>query len=63
MSYEEARANLAELYGWSFDTIDNMSFEQIGSACTQGKKSKGIAIHDHKQLEEINKNWRAYYGI
>lgn len=64
MSYEEVRVGLCRLYpGWTFDTIDNMSFEQIESALNEGKKPKGLTIESHEQLADINKNWRLYYGI
>ena len=64
MSYEELRADLCEAYpGWTFEAIDDMSFEQIESACRRGKKSKGIPVHSDEEVREIARNWRKYYGI
>jgi hypothetical protein len=63
MTYEEVRARLAEDFGWSFDTIDDMSFEQINSAITRGEKSQGIPIESISDMDDINRNWRTYVGI
>jgi hypothetical protein len=66
---------LAKFYGWTFDAIDGMSFEQIDSAyaCmpieqTDGsvrpnRRSKGIPVESVEQAQEISANWRDYYGI
>jgi hypothetical protein len=63
VSYEEIRADLAERYHWTFDTIDNMSLEQIASAMSSGKKPKGIPIENAEEAKDMTKNWRIYYGI
>jgi hypothetical protein len=49
--------------GWTFETVDNMSFEQINSAIREGKKPAGIPIESHEEAHEINRNWRQYVGI
>ena len=63
MSYPELQAHLAEKYGWSFETIDNMSFEQITSALTDGKKQEGIPVKSVEDVEKINRNWRKLVGV
>jgi len=64
MTYEEIRAGLCEMYpGWTFDAIDDMSFEQIDSAIRKGKKPEGIPINSIDEAREINLNWRKYVGI
>lgn len=63
MSYEEIRANLAEAYHWTFAEIDDMSFEQISSACRKGKRPAGIPIHSVEDVQRIAKEWRRYYGV
>jgi hypothetical protein len=49
--------------GWTFDTIDDMSFEQIDSALRRGKPTKGIPIHSAEEARDIAVNWRKYLGI
>ncbi len=63
MTYEEIRAQLAELYGWTFEVIDGMSFEQIGSALRGGRPPKGLAVHSAEQVMDIARNWRKHLGI
>ena len=64
MSYEELRADLCQAYpGWSFNTVDTMSFEQIISACRSGKKPDGIPISSPEDVYEIQRNWRQYAGL
>ncbi len=63
MSYPELQAHLAEKYGWSFEQIDDMSFEQISSALDDGKKPKGIIVKSADDVKEINKHWRKMVGI
>ena len=63
MTYEELRAKLAELYGWDFATIDEMSWDQINSACRGGKPRGGIPVHTVEEVREIARNWRKYAGI
>ena len=64
MSYTEIRAELAEQYGWSFDVIDNMSFEQIVDARCGGKpESDGVPFESVEQFHEIQQNRRKYLGI
>jgi hypothetical protein len=53
---------LAERYGWTFDAIDEMSFEQIESACRGGKPEK-LTARSLDEAVEIAKNWREYYRI
>lgn len=63
MSYEQVRADLCEMYpGWTFETIDGMSFEQIDSACRRGRKEK-LVVQSIEEAREINRNWREYYGL
>ena len=54
---------MAEKYGWTFDEIDDMSFEQISSALDDGKRPKGIAVKSADDVKEINKYWRKMVGI
>lgn len=63
MSYEEVRAELAERYGWTFDVIDGMSFEQLESAVLGGKRSKGIPVESNADAEQVARDWRKYVGI
>lgn len=63
MSYEEIRARLAEQYGWTFDAIDDMSFEQIGSACAGGKRQVAIPVGSPEEVREIARDWRRWYGV
>lgn len=61
MTYEQIRAGLAEKYGWTFDVIDNMSFDAIESALVGTKKRTGLAITDDSEVFEMARNWRRYY--
>lgn len=63
MTYEEVRVRLAEDFGWTFDVIDDMSFEQINSAVTRGKPPTGIPVNSVEEAREITENWRKYVGI
>jgi hypothetical protein len=63
MEYEELRAHLAERYGWSFDIIDGMTFDQIESAWTGGKRSKGIPVRSMDEAMAVNRNWKRYLGL
>jgi len=60
MEYEQLRVHLAEHYGWTFDVIDNMTFDQIESASTGGKREKGIPVRSLEEALEITRNWRRY---
>jgi hypothetical protein len=61
ITYEEVRAKLAEWYGWSFDTIDNMTMEQLDSAIRKGKpEAEGVPI---EYADDFQKRWREYLGI
>lgn len=67
MTYEEVRRQLATTYGWTFAQIDGMTWEQIGSACREGKPYRGIPAESLEHAIEIQKdmkiNWREYYGV
>jgi len=63
MEYEQLRAQLAEHYGWTFEAIDTMTFDQIESAWTGGKRRKGIPVRSNEEMQEISRNWRRYLGI
>lgn len=47
--------------------IDDMSFEQIHSALSGGKKAEGIKARSLEEAleirEDFRKNWRRYLGI
>jgi hypothetical protein len=61
ITYEEVRAKLAEWYGWSFQTIDDMTTEQLDSAIRKGKpESDGVPI---EYADDFQKRWREYLGI
>jgi hypothetical protein len=64
MTYLEVRAALCEMYpGWTFDTIDDMSFEQISSALSRGDAATGIPVYSAGEALEVAANWRVYLGI
>jgi hypothetical protein len=63
MTYEEVRARLAEDFGWTFDVIDDMSFEQIRSAITRGEPDRGIPVSSVEEAREVAANWRTYLGV
>lgn len=64
MTYEETRCLLAERYGWTFDTIDDMSFEQISLALGGGKeRNKSIEIESMADIAWIQANLRKVYGF
>lgn len=67
MTYEEARVYLAQTYGWTFEQIDNMTFEQISSAAREGKPNRGIKAGSLEEALKIQRdmraNWRHYYGV
>lgn len=75
MTYEEVRATLCKFYGWTFDDVDGMSFEQIDSACAcmpeeqadgtirPSPRQSGISVNSIEEIREINANWRQYVGI
>ncbi len=66
---------LAKFYGWTFETIDNMSFEQIESAIAcmpvehedgsvrPERRQRGISVDSMEQVEEINAHWREYFRV
>ncbi len=60
-SYAELRGKLCERYpGWTFDTVDNLTFEQIGHACTGGKPVE-IVFSDEAEVPQTVTRWREYY--
>jgi hypothetical protein len=60
--YSEIRAKLCEKYpGWTFETVDNMTFEAIESAWHDGKPTRGITIDDPSQATDMAKRWREFY--
>lgn len=61
MSYEELRARLAERYGWSFSTIDDMDFDQIASAWRSGQRLRGVTIRDEADVNAMRRDWRLFY--
>ncbi len=63
MRYEQLRAELAEHYGWTFAAIDDMTFDQIVSAWTGGKPSKGIPVRSKDEAAAVTRNWRRHLGI
>jgi hypothetical protein len=62
MSYEEMRCKLAEVYGWSFRDIDDMSFEQIDSAWRGGKKDNRMSIDSFDDVKWLAENSRKVWG-
>ena len=40
-----------------------MSFEQIESACTGGKRPKGIPVKSGEDVMRVARNWRKHLGI
>ncbi|MHC5540623.1 hypothetical protein ACYOEI_20590, partial [Singulisphaera rosea] len=60
-TYERIRAQLAQAYGWTFATIDEMSFDAIDSALREGKPPAGVEISCAEDIAEVSKNWRLYY--
>lgn len=59
--YPVLRARLCEKHpGWTYDTVDDMTFEQIGMACNEGKPVE-VPMEDDEQLEAVTANWRDYY--
>lgn len=64
MTYDEVREALCIRYaGWTFDTVDNMTFDQIEIAWNRGKKAKGLAVNSDEDVERINREWRRYVGF
>jgi len=60
-------AELALEYGWTFDQIANMTFDQLYLARTHGKAPKtGIRLGTGEQAlintEQVRRNWRRYIG-
>lgn len=53
---------LCERYGWTFDTVDNMSFEQIWSAMSGGKKFEGIEVQTVAEVQWMADNPRLVWG-
>lgn len=62
MEYERLRAELAIHYGWTFSTIDDMTFDQIASAWQCGKQSKGIPVQTDEEAMSVSRNWRRHLG-
>lgn len=61
MSYVHLRAKLCEKYpGWTFDTTDDMTFEQIAQACNSGKPVE-ITFDEDSELQQAVARWREYY--
>ncbi len=63
MSYERIRAALCEQYGWTFAVVDEMSLEQIESACAGGKQSRGMPVNSVEDVKRLARNWRRVMGI
>jgi hypothetical protein len=62
LPYTEIRCKLCERYpGWTFDAVDNMTFEQIGQAWNGGKPVE-ITLEDSGQIEDTVSRWREYYA-
>jgi hypothetical protein len=60
-SYAELRCKLCEKYpGWTFETVDNMTFEQIGQACNDGKRFE-VVVEEEADLAQSRARWREYY--
>lgn len=61
MPYTELRCKLCERYpGWTFDDVDNLTFEQIGQACAGGKPVE-IEVATVGDVQEAVRQWRGYY--
>jgi hypothetical protein len=60
VSYEEVRAKLALTYGWTFDSIDGMSFDQIASALRHGKRKKGVPVSSDDDVRALARQWRRF---
>jgi hypothetical protein len=64
MSYGEIREKLIELHpGWTYDTVDDMSFEQIDLAIAGGKRTRDIPVSSAGEVREIARDWRQWYGV
>ena len=55
------------MYGWTFDAIDEMSWEQIDSACRAGKPARAATTHSLEEAvrmaKDLRENWREYIGV
>ena len=40
-----------------------MTFDQIASAWTGGKREKGIPVRSPEEIQEVTRNWRKYLGV
>ncbi len=58
MTYEEQRASLAQEYGWTYETIDSMTFEQISDALRGGKVEQKFPVHSHDDVIRMNRRMR-----
>ncbi len=63
MTYEEVRAELCERYGWGFDQVDNLTFDQIESAWVGGKRGPVLRTKSIKELRDMARDWRKHLGI
>ena len=64
MTYEEIRVWICQNYpGHTFQSVDEMSWDQINGAVREGKPDRGIPVHTAAEVHEIAKNWRKYVGI
>jgi hypothetical protein len=65
LPYTEVRAKLCKDYpGWTYATVDAMTFDQIRDAWHEGKArgSGGIPVESEEQVEAMRgRNWRDYY--
>jgi len=51
--------------GWTFDTIDDMSFEQIESAMTKGRprETNAVPVESMEDVWWVQANIRKVYGF
>ncbi len=61
LPYPQVRAMLCEAYpGWTYETIDRMSFEQIRVALARGKPYE-VTVGSEVDAERVAANWMRYY--
>ena len=60
LPYTEVRAKLCETYGWTFEYVDGLSFEQIRMAWSGGKGAQGLPVEDAAQAAHVYEHWRDY---
>jgi hypothetical protein len=62
VSYPEQRASLAREFGWSYETIDSMTFDQIHDALCDGKVERKykVGAGTHENVLRLNRRFRRH---